>query len=72
MLNVRAQKLELKSFGGKTFLAKYPDMSNVEFTDIQKAEQSLFADAIAYVKSIINDPEKKAAFKATLEPGKRV
>lgn len=50
----------------------YPDVSNVEFTDIQKAEQSLFADAIAYAKSIINEPEKKAAFKATLEPGKRV
>ncbi len=66
------QQMVLKTYGDKTFLCKYPDMSNVEFTDIQKAEQSLFADAIAYARSIINEPEKKEAFKATLEPGRRV
>ncbi|MBC7757434.1 MAG: hypothetical protein H7069_01150 [Phormidesmis sp. FL-bin-119] len=66
------QQMVLKTYGNKTFLCKYPDMSKVEFTDGQKAEQNLFADAIAYARSIINDPEKKAAFKATLEPGRRV
>ena len=66
------QQMVLKTYGNKTFLCKYPDMSNVEFTENQKAEQSVFADAIAYARSIIHDPEKKAAFKATLEPGRRV
>ena len=66
------QQMVLKTYGDKTFLCKYPDMSKVEFTDGQKAEQSLFAEAIAYARSIVNDPEKKTAFKATLEPGRRV
>ena len=66
------QQMVLKTYGNKTFLSKLPDMSKVEFTENQKAEQSLFADAIDYARSIISDPEKKAAFKATLEPGRRV
>ena len=66
------QQMVLKTYGNKTFLCKYPDMSNVVFTDSQKSEQGLFADAIAYARSIISDPVKKAAFKATLEPGRRV
>ncbi len=66
------QQMVLKTYGNKTFLCKYPDMSNVEFSDNQKTEQSLFADAIAYARLIISDPVKKAAFKATLDPGRRV
>lgn len=66
------QQMVLKTYGNKTFLSKLPDMSNVEFTENQKAEQGLFADAIAYARSIISDPEKKAAFKQELEPGRRV
>ena len=66
------QQLVLKTYGGKTFVSRYPDMSKVKFTESQKAEQGLFADAIAYARSITSDPEKKAAFQASLEPGRRV
>ena len=66
------KQLVARTFGGKTFLSHYPDMSNVKFNDKQKAEQSLFARAVAYAHSINRDPEKKAAFKATLEPGRKV
>lgn len=61
-----------KTYGDKTFLTRYPDMSNVKFNENQKAEQSLFARAEKYAQSIIRDPEKKAAMQATLEPRRRV
>ncbi|SKB42836.1 hypothetical protein [Daejeonella lutea] len=66
------QQMVLKTYGNKTFLSKLPDMSKVEFNENQKAEQGLFSDAITYARSIINDPKRKAEFKATLEPGRRV
>ncbi|MEJ7693254.1 hypothetical protein [Daejeonella sp.] len=67
-----SKQVVLKTYGDKTFLSSYPDMSNVTFNESQKAEQSLFARAIAYAKSIIRDPQKKAAFQATIEPGRKV
>ncbi len=65
-------RMVYKVYGDKTFLTQYPDMSKVKFTDNQKAEQDIFAEAVYFAKSIIYDPEKKAAFKATLEPGRKV
>ncbi len=67
-----AKQVVLKTYGDKTFLSKYPDMSKVQFNENQKAEQSLFARAQKYAQSIIRDPEKKAALQATLEPGRKV
>lgn len=61
-----------KKYGDKTVVTQYPDMSKVKFTDRQKAEQSLFKSAVAYARSINNDPEKKAALQATLAPGRTV
>lgn len=66
------KQVVLKTYGDKTFLTSYPDMSKVKFNDNQKAEQSLFAEAVLYAHSINRDPEKKAAFQATLEPGRKV
>jgi len=66
------KQVVFKTYGDNTFLSNYPNMANVKFTELQKAEQGLFAEAILYARSIINNPEKKAAFKATLEPGRRV
>ncbi|HEY1009637.1 MAG: hypothetical protein ACO1NS_15635 [Daejeonella sp.] len=67
-----SKQVVLKTYGDKTFLTSYPDMSKVEFNDSQKAEQGRFRKAVAYAHSIIRDPEKKAAFQAILEPGRKV
>lgn len=56
--------------GDKTFISKYPDMSNVVPTEEQLKFKSKFGEAVAYARSIINDPKKKAAFK--VEEGKSV
>lgn len=66
------KQLVARTYGDKTFLSKYPDMSKVIFSDDQKTEQSLFARAVLYAHSIIRDPVKKAAFKATIKPGRKV
>lgn len=66
------KQLVFRTYGDKTFISRYPNMTKVKFNDDQKAEQSLFAEAVLFAHSIINDPEKKAAFKATIEPGRKV
>jgi len=53
-----------KTRKGQTFLTKYPDMSNVVPSASQLDEKSKFAAAVAYAREIINDPVRKAAYKA--------
>ena len=48
---------------GKTFISKYPDMSNVKPSEKQLAQKIRFAKAVAFAKSITSDPVKKAAYK---------
>ncbi|WP_207427981.1 hypothetical protein [Pedobacter sp. SYSU D00535] len=57
---------------GKTLITAFPDMSKVVYTEKQKAEQKRFADAVAYARAIISNPEKKAAYQARLPKGRKV
>lgn len=66
------KQIVFETYGDKTFVSTYPNRENVKFTALQKTEQGIFAEAILYARSIINDPEKKAAFKRNFEPGRRV
>lgn len=61
-----------KTYAYGTVISNYPDMSNVKPSKKQLAEKSRFGDAVRYAKAILADPEKKAAYQATLEPGKSV
>lgn len=65
-----AKGFVLKTRGGKTFISKRPDMSNVVPSKLQLKSNRKFTEAIAYAKSIINDPVKKVAYKA--KPGMTV
>jgi hypothetical protein len=66
------KQIVYKVYGEKTILTHFPNMSNVKFNEKQKAEQGIFAEAVYFAKSIINNPERKEAFKSTLEPGRNV
>jgi len=55
---------------GQSFLTKYPDMSNVRWSESQLEEKSRFAAAVKYARGIINDPVQKANYKA--RPGSSV
>lgn len=56
----------------KTILTSYPDRSRVIYSAAQKSRQATFAEAVAYARSIINDPVKKAAYSKLLPKGKRL
>lgn len=60
----------LKTRGGKTFVSKCPDMSNVVPSALQLEYKNRFMLAVEYAKSIINDPVKKATYKT--KPGSTV
>ncbi|MFD2162096.1 hypothetical protein ACFSJU_06805 [Paradesertivirga mongoliensis] len=62
----------VKNYGNKTVISKYPDMSGVKYNDLQKQKQRSFAEAVAYARSIISDPVKKAEYQKKLPKGKRV
>lgn len=53
----------IRNVGGKYFLCKYPDMSNVIPSESQVQSNDRFADAVQYARSIIADPVKKANYK---------
>jgi hypothetical protein len=53
--------------GGKTFISKYPDMSNVKPSAKQLKEKSRFSKAVKYAQAIIADPKKKAAYEKKLD-----
>ena len=66
------KQLVFKKYSDKTVASKYPDMSKVVPTQKQLEAKELFAEAVAYARSVLKDPELKAAFQATLRPGTRV
>lgn len=53
----------IRNIGGKPFVCKYPDMSNVIPSELQLDANDRFANAVLYAKSIIADPVKKANYK---------
>jgi len=64
------KKFIVKTRRGKTFLTKYPDMSNVVPSASQLREKSKFAAAVTYARGIVNDPVRKATYK--VRPGSTV
>lgn len=57
------KELLFRTFKGKTFTGKYPDMSNVIPSKNQTKKRKQFAEAVKYAKSIMNDPQKMATYK---------
>jgi hypothetical protein len=64
--------LVVKQYASKTILTSYPDRKRVIYSENQKAYQSRFAEAVAYARSIISDPVKKAEYTKCLPKGKRL
>ena len=73
--NVRGQigkQIVVKKYGRKTVISAYPDMSKVKPSRLQKVKRKSFAEAVAYAKTINNDPVKKALYKKKVKKGQRV
>jgi len=66
------KQIVVKQYGDKTVITKFPDMTRVKPTANQKMRRGVFTEAIAYAKSIIGSPAKKAAYQKKLKKGQRV
>lgn len=58
------KQIVFKQYKDKTVVTNYPDMSHVIPTESQLKRNRRFADAVLFAREIINDPVKKAAYKA--------
>jgi hypothetical protein len=66
------KQLVFKQYGKKTVVSRYPDMSNVTPSSLQKERRSRFKDAVAYAQGINNDPVLKAIYKKKVKKGQTV
>jgi len=53
----------IKIINGRPVVCKRPDMSKVTRSRIQQKSNDRFKAAVAFAKSIVNDPAKKAVYK---------
>ena len=66
------KEIVFKKYGNKTVVTRYPDMSNVKPSELQKKEQSRFARAVAYAQNINRNPALKAEYKTKVKKGQTV
>lgn len=66
------KQLVFKNYNGKTVITSHPDMSKVKWSKLQEKKWDWFAEAVAYAKTINNNPAKKAAYKKKLKKGQSV
>ena len=57
------KQLVFRRVNGKTIACKYPNRSQVVYTEEQIQYRTVFAKASAYASSILKDPAKRAAYK---------
>jgi hypothetical protein len=62
----------VKQYSYGTVISAMPDMSRVKRTPLQKLKQKVFAEAVAYAKTISRNPTKKAAYAKKLKKGENV
>ena len=48
-----------RTYNNKTYLSSFPDMSKVKLSPAQRASNQRFAEAVAYAKKYLSDPEQK-------------
>lgn len=66
------KQLVFKQYGRKTVVTRYPDMSHVKPSTLQKEKRSRFAEAVAYACRINNDPVLKAEYRQKVKKGQTV
>ena len=63
--NVRGhigKEIVVKKYGKKTVITKYPDMSGIKPSKLQKVKRSKFAEAVAYAQNILRTPALKTQY----------
>ncbi|ULQ51071.1 hypothetical protein [Flavihumibacter fluvii] len=66
------KQMVYKEINGKSFVAQYPDMSQVQYNDAQKEYQKLFGQASTYASGVLKDPERCASYEKKIRNDKRL
>lgn len=66
------KEIVFKRYGNKTVVSKYPDMTKVKPSALQRQGRSLFAEAVRFAQLINNHPELKALYTSELQAGESV
>ena len=66
------KQLVFKQYGKKTVVSRYPDMSNITPSSLQKEKRSRFKEAVAYAQAINNDAVMKAVYAKKVKKGQTV
>jgi hypothetical protein len=64
------KELVFRTIKGKTYACKNPDMSNIIPSKNQTKKREKFGRAVKFAQSIMNDPERAAAYEK--KPGQRL
>jgi len=71
-LHGKLGNLVIKQYDYGTVVTKYPNMSGVKRSELQKVNANRFKEAVAYAQSIIRNPEKCKAYAKKLKGKKSV
>ncbi len=66
------KQIVIKQYGDKTVVTKYPDMSKIKPSPLQKEKQKIFAEAVKYAKAINRDPAQKKKYEKKVKKGQSV
>lgn len=61
-----------RTYNNKTYLSPFPDMSKVKLSPAQRASNQRFAEAVAYAKKYLSDPEQKALLIQRMKNNKKL
>ena len=65
-------ELVFKHYTDKVVVGKYPDMSNVKPSELQKQQRSKMKEANEFAQSVMSNPELSALYQKDLRPGESV
>jgi hypothetical protein len=66
------KQIVVKKYGKKTVVTKYPDMSKVKPSKLQKVKRRKFTAAVAYAQNILRTPALKARYAKKVKRGQSV
>lgn len=61
-----------KQYADKTVASKYPDMSQVKPSELQKLQRNKMTEANAYASAALRDPKLRKKYEKNLKPGETV
>ena len=66
------KKIVVEQYRTVTIITKYPDMKNIVASEGQKNYRNLFKEAVAFARSINNNPAKKAEYMQKVPHGRTI